>query len=487
MENHSMEQKHLVQNNSMTFAALALVHALIIFTSISFSGARSSGLNVVCISLAVVGLAITILGRVRFVGNDKGHTVMFIGAAIGFLDMMSTNVEFPYVFGITFLICLIVILYRDTHICLLGLTVALIGNGIYTIEYLIMTEKDRIVQVISDDVMVILGCIIAYMVVSIMGKQTEEMFNQIKAQMEEQKKNADDIRGISLDIKDLLGNANSHVDNLSDSIKSSAQAMDRIAAESSNTADCVNVQKSISDKITGSLQSVVDKTNEMAATNESAIEVINNANSTVDALKEQSQRVADVNSATAVLTEQLQDRAAGVKEIVSAILSISNQTNLLSLNASIEAARAGEAGRGFAVVANEIRQLSESTRISVSEISEVIDELLENISNASSNMQQTVTATQEEAKLIDDTGLAFEKIHDIVTKLSNAVVTIQNHMVEVENANANLENSNDTLGAASEEMVVCSEQSIAISKMCVSVMEETQSVLNQIFDLSQKL
>ena len=60
-----------------------------------------------------------------------------------------------------------------------------------------------------------------------------------------------------------------------------------------------------------------------------------------------------------------------INELTSEILAISAQTNLLALNASIEAARAGEAGRGFSVVADEIRNLADQTKLSVSNIQAV--------------------------------------------------------------------------------------------------------------------
>lgn len=487
MNKGELEKKHLVQKNKVTFVGLMIIHALVIFSAIAFSGARSQTMNIVCIALAIVGAVMTIAGRILFVEIDKCHMVMFAGTAISFLDMMSTNVDFPYVFGITFLICLLVILYQDAKICNLGVVVAIFGNLTYTIEYIKLTEGDRIIQVISDDVMVVLACVIASLLVRIMNRQNKEMMDQIKMQMEMQAQNAESIREISLNIKDQLDCANVQVEQLSESIQSSAEAMDRIAVESSNTAGCVEVQQNISDKITASLEGVILQTSEMAKTNDEAGYVISHANSTVVALKEQAARVASVNSETAELTGELQTRAASVKDIISTILSISNQTNLLSLNASIEAARAGEAGKGFAVVADEIRQLSDSTKESVGEISNVIDELVEHIANASNNMQQTVEATEEEAKLIDDTGEAFEKISEIMAVLSDAVNVIKERMDELQVANKNLVDSNETLGGASSEMVTSSVQSIEISTMCVEVMEETKNILNQIFELSTRL
>lgn len=487
MNKGQLEHKHLVEKNKVTFTGLLIIHALMIFSAIAFRDARSQTMNIVCIALTLVGVVVTIVGRMLFVEQEKCHLLMFVGAGISFLDMMSTNVNFPYVYGITFLICCMIILYQDIKICNLGVVAALLGNGIYTVEYIKMTERDRIIQVISDDVMVLLVCVIACLLVRIMKKQNEEMMGQIKEQMETQIENAESIRDISLDIKEQLDCANSQVEQLAKSIQNSAEAMNRIVEESSNTAGCVEVQQSISDKITDSLDSVITQANEMANTNDKASTVLVQANDTVEALKEQATKVASINGATAKLTADLQQRAASVRDIISTILSISNQTNLLSLNASIEAARAGEAGRGFAVVADEIRQLSDSTKESVGQIAGVIDELVEHIANASNNMQQTVEATELESQLIDNTSEAFDQIREIMTILSDAINTIKDYMDEVSVANQNLADSNDTLSSASSEMVTSSAQSIEISAMCVEVMEETRSILNQIFELSSRL
>ncbi|WP_442857391.1 methyl-accepting chemotaxis protein [Bacillus sp. FJAT-42315] len=131
-----------------------------------------------------------------------------------------------------------------------------------------------------------------------------------------------------------------------------------------------------------------------------------------------------------ILIEKLSSSFEEVIRSMQLIISIADQTNLLSLNAAIEAARAGEAGKGFSIVAQEVRKLSDATKASADSVGSLIDQAtvdMERVKNVMQQLDSLVKTNQSSCSS------AIASFSDIVNSLQLTVNEIPeaNHHIEL--------------------------------------------------------
>ncbi len=168
-------------------------------------------------------------------------------------------------------------------------------------------------------------------------------------------------------------------------------------------------------------------------------------NQSIAAFVEQLQQVNETVSQIAGAAETFGTNTQEVDKILDGISTISQQTKLLSLNASIEAARAGEAGRGFSVVAQEINILAERTVELVNAIAGIVESLEDSMKDMTSKMELGISqldkgntmAAQTQDKfreILKDAGQTNEEIrnvHRMVENFAQSAVDVADSMVEV--------------------------------------------------------
>nr|WP_236182639.1 methyl-accepting chemotaxis protein [Pseudomonas sputi] len=125
-------------------------------------------------------------------------------------------------------------------------------------------------------------------------------------------------------------------------------------------------------------------------------------------------QLSSMLSASSSNIESLNSKTVNIGQILEVITSISQQTNLLALNAAIEAARAGEAGRGFAVVADEVRNLAHRTQESAQQVQTMIEELQVGARESVSTMSESQRHSQDS---VDIANLAGERLNSVTQRI----------------------------------------------------------------------
>ncbi|GHB11017.1 methyl-accepting chemotaxis protein [Shewanella indica] len=169
-------------------------------------------------------------------------------------------------------------------------------------------------------------------------------------------------------------------------------------------------------------------------------QVVTRARNTINQL---SQDVAQVGE----VIESLATHTKSIGSILDVIRAISEQTNLLALNAAIEAARAGEAGRGFAVVADEVRNLASRTAASTDEVQVMIDKLQAEAARAVSAMELSRNRSHEGVQAVDEASQALSGISGQIAQISDMNIQVaaatEEQSTVVEDINRNVSEINE--------------------------------------------
>lgn len=285
-------------------------------------------------------------------------------------------------------------------------------------------------------------------------------------------KNRDEFTVLAGSVGDMIDNTRGLIENVKDTsgkVKGSAENM--VVATAAMERSGLSISTAVSEIEQGinqqaeDAQSCLEQMDELSkkieVVSDDVAEIVNIATDTgmmirsslgtMDELSERSASTTTITQKVVDSIHALEEKSASIVKFIDVINEISEETSLLSLNASIEAARAGDAGRGFAVVAEEIRKLADGSKNAANEIQKVVTDILEQTKGTVTTAKEAEGIVSVQTEIVGKTIVAFNNMNASVESLVENLQRVGDSVSSMEEERRDTLRAIESISAASEE------------------------------------
>lgn len=294
--------------------------------------------------------------------------------------------------------------------------------------------------------------------IGLLARYLNDFISSLRDIVMEVQKQSHEVSKQSDELEEISGGAK-------EAASSVTQAIDEIVHANQEQSE---QGRHVQDMMKETLADIASGNDQVALTLDAASRSTSSSKEGNDAINEAIEHLGSLTETVEFATDAIQNlnrRSNEIGDIVHIISDISEQTNLLALNAAIEAARAGEHGKGFAVVADEVRKLAEQSHSSSGKIFSLIQDIQSETEVTVKSMETNLETVEKQVNIIRKGGESLkdivastEETEHAVINLKDTLNSIKEHSQNVNDAMAQISELLQHNAAASEEVSAAAQE-----------------------------
>ncbi len=451
-------------------------------------GARTVGY--ICIFLSICLVPILVEWILYKKDPDSGlimHVIAICYAILYAFAIFTANSITNFVYAIPMFVVLLLysnVRYSALFCGSLGLL------NIFDIVYKAVTVGYAPEQIADVEIRVASITLIAVFCVittSCLNKLNKNKLSNLNAEKDRSTQMLNDTLQLAEQISQGIEQVTKKMEQLDQSVIHIQSSMKEVTQGSTETADSVQQQMVRTEEIQNYIALVKENAESIDRGVDDTTEMIQTGQKNIDAMSLQVQKSIEANDTVISRMEDLSAQTEKMNSIIEMITGITNQTSLLSLNASIEAARAGDAGRGFAVVAGEISTLANQTKSATVNITELIQNINAELKEVSAAVDMVTDSNRSHAVTAKEVLESFEKIAGMTEGIGQQTSAMRTTVTDLETANAGIVESIQTISAITEEVSAHSSETYDACEMNSSMVSEVTGIVENLNEETKKI
>ena len=487
-----MQLKSAIQRTNATVLIINALLDLFLFVGYTveiLKGARSVSYLIAVALLTFGPLLVSFLIYLKNKENKNLKYITLIFYLIFYIFVMFTSDRvLTYVYF--FPILLMYYLYFDLKIIVFSCTSVTLINIVKICMQIFVKQMSS--TSLTTDYLVQMASILLFSYSLIQSTRLSNQFNkQNLDNIEDEKQKQATILKDVLNIATIMDKNSRDVQKIVDELTSSSDiiacAVTEISSGVVQTAESIQNQSTMTKNIHTLIVNTSGLYDKMGTLSNESVEALDKGITHVRELSDKSSVVSEKSQYAYKKMQELMDKANEIQSITEIITGISEQTNMLSLNASIEAARAGENGRGFAVVADEIRKLAIQSRDSATSIADILESLGHKANRTSEAVLTLKETNDQQNELIKNTTTVFENLADKMALFNENVRLVNEKIEDIVSSNNRVIDSITEISALSQEATANAQEAGAMTAVSKEKSEQARILVNELIETSESM